>query len=100
MTASWHVVAKLLTASRMTKVDYRNSVTKDWYYTEILQSLLIVILKRILAIILGSVCIRQIIQIKEILSKVSVNANRFDVYLVWNKFIWNTLWHSILYFIS
>ncbi len=24
MTASWHVVAKLLTVSRMSKVDYRN----------------------------------------------------------------------------
>ncbi len=26
MTASWHVVAKLLTVSRMSKVDYRNKV--------------------------------------------------------------------------
>ncbi len=26
MTASWHVVAKLLTVSRMSKVDYQNKV--------------------------------------------------------------------------
>ncbi len=26
MTASWHVVVKLLTVSRMSKVDYRNKV--------------------------------------------------------------------------
>ncbi len=26
MTASWHVVAKLLTFSRMSKVDYQNKV--------------------------------------------------------------------------
>ncbi len=26
MTASWHVIAKLLTVSRMSKVDYQNKV--------------------------------------------------------------------------
>jgi len=26
MTASWHVVAKLITVSRMSKVDYQNKV--------------------------------------------------------------------------
>ncbi len=26
MTASWHVVAKLLTVSRMSRVDYQNKV--------------------------------------------------------------------------
>ncbi len=29
MTASWHVVAKLLTVSRMSKVDYQNKVLED-----------------------------------------------------------------------
>ncbi len=39
MAASWHVVAKLLTVSRMSKVDYQNKVLlcillKMWKYLE------------------------------------------------------------------
>ncbi len=31
MTASWHVVAKLLNVSRMSKVDYRNKVLPEFH---------------------------------------------------------------------
>ncbi len=34
MTASWHVVAKLLTVSRMSKVDYQNKVLPWWLPTQ------------------------------------------------------------------
>ncbi len=32
MTASWHVVAKLLTVSRMSKVDYWNKVLPSHFF--------------------------------------------------------------------
>ncbi len=39
MTDSWHVVAKLLTVSRMSKVDYQNKVLLDFYVKHALADL-------------------------------------------------------------